>query len=57
MKHKKIIEIPAQIKEQVVKVTCDICRSEIKRGMGDSDEVTITRDEGVVYPDFSSGIY
>ena len=52
MKYKKIVIVPERQENKIVKVTCDLCKSEIKAtGCYEVDEVTIEWDIGSHYPE------
>lgn len=52
MKTKEMVVIPETQEERVVKVTCDLCDSEIKnKHCYDVDDVTIKWDSGSHYPE------
>ena len=55
MQHKEMVEVPATSREVVVKVTCDLCKKEIKEEGYQVNEVTITHRTGDNYPEMGSG--
>lgn len=55
MKHVKTVVVPASEHQQVERVTCDLCNSEIKRTGYDADEVEIRHRTGHSYPEGGSG--
>lgn len=55
MKHTELTEIPARMEEITVKVTCDLCGSEIPQYGVHVDRVTITRNTGRSYLEGGSG--
>lgn len=55
MRHMKTVEVPAHTKQQLDRITCDLCGAEIKRGPYDVDDVVISREHGSRYPDGSFG--
>ena len=55
MKHMKTVEVPATTKSFVYKVTCDLCRKDIKSESYRTDEVMIYYREGSSYPEGGHG--
>lgn len=52
MKFKKLVTIPETQEEQIVKVTCDLCQSEIKSNdIYGVDDVVVKWDLGSHYPE------
>jgi hypothetical protein len=55
MKHMKTVVIPADTKQEVDFVTCDLCGEKIKCGYHEIDEVKVTYKQGRSYPEGSWG--
>ena len=43
--------IPSRVEKKLTGTFCDMCKSEIKEEMWNVDEVEVTRDLGVRYPE------
>lgn len=55
MKHMKTVQVPAQEKQVIDKVTCDLCNVEIKRSQYSAEGVEVKHRTGNSYPEGGSG--
>ena len=51
MRHFEKVKIPAQTKEKLTHVTCDICKEEIKKESYSATETEVKMRKGDMYPE------
>lgn len=55
MKHKKTVRVPAETREVVDHLTCDLCQCEIKPARFEVSQVEVSLRTGSCFPEGGSG--